>query len=32
MEKQHDFHTVVQEGYFDGRKCAWEFFKQAQAC
>ena len=26
MEKQHHFHTAVQEGNFDGRMCAWEFF------
>ena len=26
MEKQHHFHTAVQEDNFDGRKCAWEFF------
>ena len=25
MEKQHHFHTTVQEGNFDGRMCAWEF-------
>ena len=26
MEKQHHFHAAVQEGNFDGRMCAWEFF------
>ena len=26
IEKQHHFHTTVQEGNFDGKMCAWEFF------
>ena len=26
MENRHHFHTAVQEGNFDGRMCAWEFF------
>ena len=26
MEKQHHFHTAVQEGNFGGKKCGWEFF------
>ena len=26
MEKQHHFHTAVQEGNIDGRMCALEFF------
>ena len=25
MEKQHHFHTALQEGNFDERMCAWEF-------
>ena len=26
MEKQYRFYTAVQEGNFNGKMCAWEFF------